>query len=82
MPRLIHNFFSSVSRWDPDAPHAPGDKPELRWQEAADELASMGFTSTLEYVEAAARAVLLETGLLPHINAGVMSEEWMRRLKV
>jgi FO synthase len=59
-----------------------GDKPELRWPEAAQELRHMGFSSTLEYVEAAARAVLLETGLLPHINAGVMSQEWMSRLKV
>ncbi len=41
----------------------------------------MGYSSTLEYVEAAARKVLEETGLLPHINAGVMNEEWLRRLK-
>jgi hypothetical protein len=47
-----------------------GDKPELLFPEAAAELAAMGFSSTLEYVEAAAGAVLRETGLLPHINAG------------
>ena len=30
----------------------------------------MGYASTLEYVKAAAAAVLHQTGLLPHINAG------------
>ncbi|EFJ42944.1 hypothetical protein VOLCADRAFT_96978 [Volvox carteri f. nagariensis] len=58
-----------------------GDKPEDRWAEAVSELREMGYGSTLEYVEAVARAVLRETGLLPHINAGVMGEEEIRRLK-
>lgn len=52
---------------------AAGDKPELLYPEAAAELAAAGYGSTLDYVEAAAAAVLRETGLLPHINAGVMS---------
>ncbi len=42
----------------------------MLYPEAAAELAAMGYTSTLEYVAAAAAAVLCETGLLPHINAG------------
>lgn len=58
---------------------AAGDKPELRWPEAAAELASLGYSSTLQYVEAAAAAVLRETGLVPHVNAGVMGEEELRR---
>ncbi|GLI66925.1 hypothetical protein VaNZ11_010964 [Volvox africanus] len=58
-----------------------GDKPEDRWPEAASELMDMGFGSTIEYVEAAAKAILRETGLLPHINAGVMSELDLRKLK-
>ncbi|GLC55761.1 hypothetical protein PLESTB_001026100 [Pleodorina starrii] len=41
----------------------------------------MGYGSTIDYVEAAARAVLRETGLLPHINAGVCSEDELRHLK-
>lgn len=55
-----------------------GDKPELRWPQAAQELRDMGFASTLDYVYAAAGRVLAETGLLPHINAGVMgvSKRW------
>jgi FO synthase len=47
-----------------------GDKPELLYPVAAAELAGMGYASTLEYVAAAAAAVMRETGLLPHINAG------------
>lgn len=58
-----------------------GDKPELLYPEAAAELASLGYASTLHYVEAAARIVLERTGLLPHINAGVMSSNEMRALK-
>lgn len=39
----------------------------------------MGHASTLDYVAAAAAAVLQETGLVPHINAGVMGEADLRR---
>ena len=56
-----------------------GDKPERAYKEAADELAAMGYGSTLDYVAAAAGAVLARTGLLPHVNAGVMSAEDMAR---
>jgi 7,8-didemethyl-8-hydroxy-5-deazariboflavin synthase CofH subunit/7,8-didemethyl-8-hydroxy-5-deazariboflavin synthase CofG subunit len=58
-----------------------GDRPEARWPEAAAELQSMGFASTLEYVEAACARVLAETGLLPHVNAGLADEAWLARLK-
>ena len=49
-----------------------GDKPELLYPEARQELRQMGYDSTLEYVARAAAAVMEHTGLLPHINAGVM----------
>jgi FO synthase len=49
-----------------------GDKPELRYPQARAELEAMGYPRTLDYLAAAARAVLGETGLLPHANAGVM----------
>ncbi|KAG2425571.1 hypothetical protein HXX76_013614 [Chlamydomonas incerta] len=59
-----------------------GDRPELAWPgPAGGELAGMGYGSTLEYVEAAAEAVYRRTGLLPHINAGVMTEAELSRLK-
>jgi FO synthase len=50
-----------------------GDKPELRYRVAREELASLGCGSTLEYLAVAARAVLEQTGLLPHVNPGVMT---------
>ena len=50
-----------------------GDKPELRYRAARDELAALGFGSTLEYLAHAARAVLEETTLLPHLNPGVLT---------
>jgi FO synthase len=56
-----------------------GDKPELLYPEAASELAAAGYATTLDYVEAAAAAVLRETGLMPHINAGVMGAQDIAR---
>src|SRR5437660_6337077 len=52
-----------------------GDKPELRYRVAREELAALGCETTLEYLALAARAVLEETGLLPHVNPGVMTRE-------
>jgi FO synthase len=50
-----------------------GDKPELRYRVARDELAALGCSTTLEYLARCARLVLDETGLLPHVNPGVLS---------
>src|SRR5690348_10866482 len=58
-----------------------GDRPEHRWPQAAQWLDEAGYASTLDYVRACAIAVLEETGLLPHLNPGVMSWEEMQRLK-
>lgn len=58
-----------------------GDRPEDRWPEAREWLAAAGYDSTLEYVRAMAVLVLEETGLLPHLNPGVMSWKEMSRLK-
>lgn len=51
-----------------------GDRPEARYSVARDALATMGYESTLAYLGAMARAVLDETGLLPHLNAGLMAD--------
>src|SRR5215210_2702545 len=48
-----------------------GDKPELRYRVAREELAALGFGSTIEYLTHCAGAVLEETSLLPHLNPGV-----------
>lgn len=58
-----------------------GDRPEERWPEARQWLDEQGYDSTLAYVRAMAVRVLEETGLLPHLNPGVMSWEEMNRLK-
>ncbi|SDC08445.1 bifunctional FO biosynthesis protein CofGH [Nocardioides lianchengensis] len=58
-----------------------GDRPEDRWPEAREWLDERGYDSTLAYVRAMAIRVLEETGLLPHLNPGVMSWEEMNRLK-
>ena len=47
-----------------------GEKPELRYSAARNALDEIGVSSTLEYVRDVADAVLADTGLLPHINAG------------
>jgi FO synthase len=58
-----------------------GDKPELRYKTAREELAELGCATTLEYLEQAARAVLEETGLLPHLNPGVLTADDFARLR-
>ena len=58
-----------------------GDRPEARWPEARQWLDERGYDSTLSYVRAMAIRVLEETGLLPHLNPGVMSWAELSRLK-
>ena len=58
-----------------------GDRPEDRWPEARTWLDERGYDSTLAYVRAMAVRVLEETGLLPHLNPGVLSWTELNRLK-
>lgn len=58
-----------------------GDRPEARWRQAREWLGERGYDSTLSYVRAMAIRVLEQTGLLPHLNPGVMSWSEMSRLK-
>jgi FO synthase len=58
-----------------------GDQPELRYAAARRALAQLGYTTTLEYLAAAAKAVFDETGLLPHLNPGVMNDADFERLR-
>ncbi|MBB3097649.1 FO synthase [Actinoplanes campanulatus] len=58
-----------------------GDRPEERWPAARQWLDERGYDSTLDYVRACAIAVLEETGLLPHLNPGVMTWAELQRLK-
>jgi FO synthase len=58
-----------------------GDRPELRWRQAKEWLDAHGYDDTLSYVRAMAIRVLEETGLLPHLNPGVLSWQDFQRLK-
>ena len=58
-----------------------GDKPERRYRVARDELAGLGHETTLSYLQEMARLVLTKTGLLPHLNPGVMGAREIRALR-
>ena len=58
-----------------------GDRPEDRWPEAQEWLEAHGYDSTLGYLRAMAVRVLEETGLLPHLNPGVLTWSELQRLK-
>ena len=58
-----------------------GDRPEARWRQAREWLDAHGYDDTLSYVRAMAIRVLEETGLLPHLNPGVMTWQDFQRLK-
>lgn len=58
-----------------------GDKPEAIFPEMQDALRHLGYRSTLHYLEAMCDLVLRETRLIPHANPGLMSYEWLQRLR-
>ena len=58
-----------------------GDRPEDRYRAARDGLAELGYESTLAYLEAMARLVFERTGLLPHLNPGLMSVGDLERFR-
>jgi FO synthase len=58
-----------------------GDKPELRYAAARTALRRLGHKTTVDYLIAMCELVLAETGLLPHVNAGVMSEAEIATLR-
>ncbi len=58
-----------------------GEKPELRFQSARKALDAMGYATTLEYLRDVAEATFKETGLLPHLNAGCMTDQEFKMLR-
>src|ERR1019366_8656088 len=58
-----------------------GERPELRYDEAARWLAARGYQSTVDYVANTAQMVLESTGLLPHINAGALYRHELEQLR-
>ncbi len=59
-----------------------GDKPEMLFPEMRETLRHLGYRSTLHYLEAMCELVLRETRLLPHANPGLLSYQWIQRLRV
>ncbi|HEX7876771.1 MAG TPA: 5-amino-6-(D-ribitylamino)uracil--L-tyrosine 4-hydroxyphenyl transferase CofH [Sphingobium sp.] len=51
-----------------------GDRPEARYDAARKGLDALGCSTTLDYVRETAKLVYEETGLLPHLNAGIMDD--------
>src|SRR5262249_40092760 len=58
-----------------------GDKPELRYEAARSALRALGHASTIEYLLAMCELVISETGLLPHVNAGIADEAEIAALR-
>jgi len=58
-----------------------GDKPELKWKPAAEELKARGYATTLDYLAAMGALVFKETGLLPHFNPGLMDAADLTKLR-
>ncbi|MFU8840460.1 MAG: bifunctional FO biosynthesis protein CofGH [Nitriliruptoraceae bacterium] len=58
-----------------------GDRPEERYPAAREWLEARGYATTLEYLRAVSILVIEETGLLPHLNPGVMSWAELATLK-
>jgi len=58
-----------------------GDKPELRYRVAREELKQLGCSSTVKYLQKSAKLVFEQTGLLPHINAGILSRDEMAEMR-
>ncbi len=58
-----------------------GERPELRYPEAAAWLAEHGYDTTVAYLAAMCRLVVEETGLLPHANAGALSAAELASLR-
>jgi FO synthase len=58
-----------------------GDKPETLFPEMRETLRQLGYRSTLHYLEGMCELVLRETRLLPHANPGLLSANWIERLR-
>jgi FO synthase len=58
-----------------------GDRPERRYAAARSALKQLGYESTISYLQAMCELIIAETGLLPHINAGIMTAQEMAALR-
>lgn len=81
LPQVLELAREGAAAGCKEALFTLGDAPERRYAAAREWLAEQGFERTIDYVRFCAEAVLRETGLLPHINTGVLGEEDWRMLR-
>jgi FO synthase len=58
-----------------------GDKPELRYKAAREQLGQLGHATTLSYLAEMCDLLLRETSLLPHVNPGIMNGDEIAMLR-
>ena len=58
-----------------------GDKPELKYPSYRDWLRKRGYATTLAYLRDMCGLVYRETGLLPHVNPGILTQEDVASLR-
>lgn len=58
-----------------------GDRPEEKWSQARDFLDAHDAESTIDYVAQMSELIRSETGLFPHANPGIMSEDDVAKLR-
>lgn len=58
-----------------------GEKPEQRYPAARQALRALGYDDMIEYVQAMCALVIAETDLIPHVNAGTLSDRQIAALR-
>jgi FO synthase len=58
-----------------------GEKPERRYPQVQASLEKMGYQSMTDYLEDTCQQVIEQSNMLPHVNAGTLSLDEIRRLK-
>ena len=58
-----------------------GDKPEIKWSSAKEELERLGFSTTFDYLIENAKRVNEKYYLFPHINPGLMSRKEIKEYR-
>ncbi len=79
--QVLHIARAGAAAGCKEALFTLGDKPEERYPAAREWLEARGYATTLEYLRAVAITVIEETGLLPHLNPGVLTWTDLAALK-
>ena len=78
---IVHICKQGEARQCYEALLTLGEKPELKYDIARKSLDTMGLSSTIDYVAKAAAAIITETNLIPHVNAGNLSKADIIKLR-